>query len=446
MKSFPKLLILILFLSFLLRIVVALYSYNFRPNPDVIRYKDWVVISQKYGFSDTYKIDHLTFGTLPNNQPPGTLYILYPMYELGQFLNNHTGIGKIPHLNILASDFLLRLPSVLTDLGIGALIYLMVKETKHEKFAIFGACLFLFNPVVIYNSAFWGQMDSVNNFFLISALALLLNKRFFLSIIFFAFAIFIKLSLLPLTPLFLILVFLKEKNKKMFFLYLLLVLVTFGVLVLPISANPISWTISFFKNSSSGEMQNITAFAFNFWWVIFKPMVAFGDHSSAFQFSLIELKNSPLSQAIRLGINLNLWGYILYSIFLVPILYIMLKFKNKINPGNIVILFVVLSLAAFLFLPRMHERYMYPVFPLLAAYIGIKGRLLVPYVLLSIFNFINLFVVWHPFIPAPPILNLITNNNLFWFISLATLIVSAYIFLYCLNLFKPIKLIRRFKL
>src|SRR5438067_45808 len=80
MGGLSKKILIILVIALLLRIAVAFWSLNFRENTDVLRYKDWARIGYLYGYGDSYTTKHLLFGTQPNNQPPGSLYILSGAY------------------------------------------------------------------------------------------------------------------------------------------------------------------------------------------------------------------------------------------------------------------------------------------------------------------------------------------------------------------------------
>src|SRR6185437_15129271 len=54
-----------------------------------------------------------------------------------------------------------KLPAIVADLGIGVLVYALVRRFAATGIALGAAALYLFNPAVIFNSAVWGQVDSV---------------------------------------------------------------------------------------------------------------------------------------------------------------------------------------------------------------------------------------------------------------------------------------------
>ena len=168
-----KNLILLLLCALIVRIGLVSWATGFREHPDMLRWKDWGRISYLYGYADTYTPRHLSFGTYPNNMPPGTLYVVSGMYRswlmAGKILSQF-GIppGSSAWVNVILLQIFLKLPSLSADLGIGLLVYYLIRSLgKSDRAALNGSALFLFNPAVLWNSAFWGQMDSINKRFLL---------------------------------------------------------------------------------------------------------------------------------------------------------------------------------------------------------------------------------------------------------------------------------------
>jgi hypothetical protein len=73
----------------------------------------------------------------------------------------------------------------------------------------------------------------------------------------------------------------------------------------------------------------------------------------------------------------------------------------------------------------MHERYLYPLFPFLAVVVGLSGKYLKTFILFSVLNFVNLYIVWHPmklwFLPY----EFISNSNIQWLISFAIMAIGS---------------------
>jgi len=67
--------------------------------------------------------------------------------------------------------FLGKLPNLISDLVVSYVIWeLILKKTSSVPKALFGMSFFLFNPLVIYNSCFYGRFDSVALAFLMLAI------------------------------------------------------------------------------------------------------------------------------------------------------------------------------------------------------------------------------------------------------------------------------------
>lgn len=434
--------LLILIIGLILRIIIAFWSFNFRENTDALRWKDWGRIAYLHSLSDTYKPTYLTFETLPNNMPPGTLYTVAGMYDLNLQISKValklTGAkeGNLLWINQYLPNLLFRFPSIISDLIITYLIYRIVREKKSDKTAIFSSSLFLFNPLVVYNSAFSGQMDALNNVFAFISIFLLYKNRIFPSILFLFLSLFIKLSLIFYIPVYIMLLLQKKSIRKIAACTILsfacIILIT-----LPLSNNPIGWFFDFMRNNSLGEMQNITAFAFNFWWMIMHPTMTLGSQTTLFSFSEIRLHNSPNDSTVYFGISLFKWAIAIFGIFLTPILIYINKLKQKIfEMHHLLLLFALTAIIGFLFLPRMHDRYLYPAFPLLAAYIGLQNKYLYSFIFLSILHFLNYYFVWHPF--ATPLIpyTFIASPAVQWSISFLTVLTIIFVYATAIKQYK----------
>ncbi len=65
----------------------------------------------------------------------------------------------------------LKLPACLADLALGLLIAREAARCAGRRSALPAAALYLLNPLTIYNSAYWGQVDSIYALFAFAALA-----------------------------------------------------------------------------------------------------------------------------------------------------------------------------------------------------------------------------------------------------------------------------------
>lgn len=412
-----KTVIVALFIAFLIRLLLAFFGSSYTQHVDLLRYKDWARIAVVYSLSDTYKLDHITFGNTANNQPPGTLYILRSSFDAHLLTARIVSrVFSIPLQSSFINDTLLHLilkiPSIITDLLTGTIIYLLIKKQRKQNYALFGSMMYLFNPVIIYNSAVIGQTDSLNNFLFMASLLALSYKRYLLTILLCALCLYIKISLLILLPLYLLILLFQGARPLKLLLASLISFILVLVVTLPFSVNPLMWIITFFQTHSGGEMQNISIMAFNFWWVLF--------------FSHLETLN-PLSSALFLGLSLSMWGIMLFGLTLIPFVSYLWRERKRLTFHEISFLLAVTALSAFLFLPRMHERYMYPFFPLFAVTLGFSQKYLWVYWVLIGINLCNLYVSWHP-IPFLLFAESFLYNPFFqWGLCLTTLILFFYV-------------------
>lgn len=426
-----------LLISFVLRLIIVAIAVQFREHPDVLRWKDWGRIAFLYGFADTYAPDHLTFGTYPNNMPPGTLYIVSSMYwmwlQMGK-LFALIGIppGSNPWVNIVLLQIVLRIPSLLADMGIGGVIYIFVYRLKKNTIAgLTASLLYLCNPVVLYNSAFWGQMDSINNFFGLMSLWFLARKNYAISVVSYMISLGVKLSLIFLAPLFL-LCFILEKQKHLFRSLGILMGVAVAVLcigIFPVSSSPISWLWQYGAEHATGEMTNITAFAFNAWWVIFRPAVQFGSSYDLTKVVDVRLIHSPLTETMYGPVSL--WSIAVTASILIYFLVYRwmiyaVRIRKSIQPRMMISMYVIVSLISFIMLPQMHERYMFPIFAPITILIGLGMPIAWEFAALTMLNFINLIIVWHP-MPLPVwVFEGMRNVSLQWWIACITVCVSGW--------------------
>lgn len=351
---------------------------------DLDNHVDWGIRFWEYGPSFFYnsKVWSLTWP----NQPPGTIYIFAGIRKLFEwifsifwFVNIKFPLFPSTVITYLETNLypaLLKLPAILGDLGISYLIYNFFKETKKEKLGFFAAAIFLFNPVIWYNSAVWGQTDAVINFFALLSFLLLIKKRLVWALLLFAISLYIKSSLLVFAPIFFVVALRQKHEWKKYAISIFVTLGVVGLTTLPFSeGNPYVWLYGIYKTKVfAQQLQIITANAFNIWAAI-----------SSINATPHTLMLGPLSY--------QRWGILLFGLFYFPSLYIVYKKQDAKT------IFWALSLAAFssfMFLTNMHERYLYPLFPVFTIVAVMEG-LLPLYWLISGINLLNLYNFW--FIP-----------------------------------------------
>lgn len=332
-------------------------------------------------------------------------------YSSHVFTNNPLGIlyffwliGLMKHtflINIITSsniDIFLKLAANLSDLATGFLIYKIIKEKLNYKLGHIAALLYIFNPGLVFNSAVWGQYDSVAILFLVlSIYYCLIKKSPVICSIFFSLAWVTKPQSLELAP-FLFFFFLRN-FKPIQWLYALLsfLLVAIIAFIPFFPNNPLNGI--YYVNSGSTNLFNCTTCnALNLWGI-------FGNWKS--------------DLSLFLNISLLNWSFILLSLFLI----IIFSFKRlKENFSYLTI--AVSMLAFFMLLTRMHERYLSYFFPfLLLSASLLKSKILMGfYVFFSLVFLLNLYIPYAYYnslvkITNLPVKNLFENFSNFSLIS-----------------------------
>ncbi len=355
-------------------------------HPDLGNHLDWGIKFWEVGPKAFY--ENLFWRVSWANQPPGTVYLfafLRKIYEIifavFWWLNLKVPVfpsGVIPLLENKLYIALVKLPAVLADFGIASLIYRFVGELKNKKLGQIAALVFLFNPVVWYNSALWGQTDAIISFFAMLSFYLLWKKRFFWSVLSFFASFYFKGSLLIFLPIFLI-YFLKAELawwKKI--VYLIVQPVIFAYLSWPFVRwmTPLPWLYHLYKDRIFGHQGNmLTANAFNLWALLF-----------GIDFSRDDL-------GLFLNLTFNKWGMLISGLLILPALLklVLKKIDIKIVFGSL----VLISFASFVFLTNMHERYLYPAIPYLTILVFLFLNLKWFYWLLSTVFLLNLYHLFY---------------------------------------------------
>lgn len=100
--------------------------------------------------------------------PPLYMYVLYP---IGKLLN------AAPSALASYSTLLYKLPSLIADVATAGLLFLASRRYVSYTTGLFVALCYAFNPAVIVNSTYWGQVDSFFTLLVVGAVYLLISGR-----------------------------------------------------------------------------------------------------------------------------------------------------------------------------------------------------------------------------------------------------------------------------
>ncbi len=127
----------------------------------------WAYQLERFGIAGAYFI-HPYY---PIDYPPGFLYVLRSVVWLHGLVDT-SPLGPSSEL-----QHWIRIPYAIADLLTAWLIYLSVKRVAPWRTAYWALVAYAFNPAVIFASAYWGVMDSMNVLLTILALVLLDHKK-----------------------------------------------------------------------------------------------------------------------------------------------------------------------------------------------------------------------------------------------------------------------------
>lgn len=295
------------------------------------------------------------FGTW-SDYLPGYLYVL-------------SILGQIAKTNIIPTVILYKLPAIISDLATGFLIYKIIySKQKNKNIALIGAIIYVFNPAIFANSSLWGQVDSLTAFFSLLSIYTIESNPF-ISAISLAIGTLIKPQMAIISLIILILMIQKKENIKKFIIYIFTGGLTFLIGFLPFAngTNLLNFVISRLI-ASLNQYPYTSVNAFNFWAIIgtWKPDT---------------------------GLNI-LGGVIALILFFI----FGLKFlKNKgghDRPGGEYILLSFTYAISFLFMTRMHERHLLPVFAPLTIAAVLDPIFIFALIGFSFVYLANLFWAW----------------------------------------------------
>lgn len=332
-------------------------------------------------FTDKYKVMAPTY-------PPVALVSFAVSYEV--FLQSVRAVnilGRIlpgiftpwvialGHPNMLPA--FLKIPSILADIGIAVLLYKLVEvRTRSWRVALLTMSVVLFNPAVWFNSAAWGQIESLPIFFLVLAAFLLTHKRFHLASAALAVSVLAKQSAIIFLPFFFIYIF-KRKGFLSCVRAGFVQLIIFFAAFLPFekSFDPV-WPFRIYleKIATGSGSDYVTDHAFNFW---------------ALVSGLGKIHDATGWVA---GIP-----YGLYGVFLLGAvgIWILVWFWRNATTENLWKSWVLIAMSTFFLATRMHERYLAPVMILWLLPWGKWNRFMtVGYIYFSVFHLANLYHNW----------------------------------------------------
>ncbi len=339
-------------LIFFLAVVVAfifrlLIAPNLTHTGDLLSFKAWALILSEKGLGQFYSVvwsDYL----------PGYLYVLFVLGNIYNYLIQFF----TPSLDL--DIYLFKMPSILTDLGNGFLVYLIVKKYISERSAFLTGVFALFSPAFFANSTLWGQADSVITFFVLLSLYLFTKEKLYMSAFVLGIAQTIKPIALLCLPIFLLHLFLKRVSIYKVLIYCIFFIATVILVFLPFNTEANIFEFILERHQVTANQYPYTSLnAFNFW-------------SLASDFWVLDTK-------VFLGLSYHTLGLILFGLSY-TVMAVTLLLKGKYTIPHLYFSLALVYFSMFIFLTRMHERHMFyavGLMSLLLPFLPKDGKILV---------------------------------------------------------------------
>lgn len=363
-KSFTWIFLFMTAIALFVRLLCAIY---FDGHPDIECFKYWGDLVYNNGFRSFYTSE--TFA----DYMPGYIYILRLVSAIRHLIgtNYDTSLATV----------LFKMPAIIFDFANAALFYKIGKDRFGKKPAFIFMSLFLFNPIVILNSAVWGQIDSILTFCIVLMVYLVYVDKLKFAYIVYGLGVLVKPQMLVYTPI-LLFAFVEEftvtknKNNKYVFSfsaeklllqakYALVSIIACIVLCLPFGIKNV--ILQCFETMSSYEYASVNAY--NFWAMLGLDWASQDDY--------------------LLFLTYKQWGMLV--IFVLIVIASIIWLKNFKERSRYVIIGAMLGIGMFTFSVRMHERYIFPsiILLLLVFMLTKKKDTFWFYVFFSALNFIN---------------------------------------------------------
>jgi C-terminal four TMM region of protein-O-mannosyltransferase/Dolichyl-phosphate-mannose-protein mannosyltransferase len=332
--------------------------------------------------------------------PPAYLYVLWLVGAVSEAL-----AAVIPSDPVNVARALIKLPAIAADVALGYLLYRVARDwfawrPDRETIALSAAAIYLLNPVTWYDSALWGQVDSVGALVMLVAVVLLVRghsegataatvvaglvkPQFGVVLAPLLIVILVRRHLLrpgsgprPSVPRPLRAWLQEEQGPWRLISSAAAGLVTLVVLIVPFGLDLV--TLVQRMAETAGGYPYLTVNAYD-------PWALFGSEGHE---SLAAGGGWSSDEVPFLG---PLPGVLVGSILLVGgFLYGLWRAWRREGRGTIVMAVIFLGLAFFVLPTRVHERYLFPVFAFLPLLAAADRRWLIATIGLMAASFINL--------------------------------------------------------
>jgi Gpi18-like mannosyltransferase len=258
-----------------------------------------------------------------------------------------------------------------------ALVYRFLLQ-KGTRRAWLGAAIYLVHPAVLYDSAIWGQVDSIYTAFVFAGFVAFIEKRFALFGALLACAALSKAQTVVVLPLAAVAMFTvgwRHTARA----------TAAGVAVVACVLAPFAWggvleSVKSAYTDAVGFYPNISANAYNLWWSLY------GDAADS----------TRDTKPIWLHASPRQFGWAMWGLCIAYVLTVTVRRFRARRELDGTFVFFAASLSAYSFFvlnTEMHERYLFPLVPLGLPVAMAWPRFRGPYALATLLYFANLLGV-----------------------------------------------------
>ncbi|QQS44374.1 hypothetical protein IPM65_02120 [Candidatus Roizmanbacteria bacterium] len=411
----------IILLGIFIRLSIMFVDFSF----DVLNHISWakdVWNRGLYAFYETRSID--VYGTEYPNYPPLAIGLFAPFYPLYQWL-----FGTFWQLNLTVPAFpsvvvifmerlhfqagLMKIPAILSDFGLAWILAQITEKLypKRKHLKVLVMSLILLHPTFFYNSAFFGQIDSIPLFLM--ALAVYFSffvKKPYWSFVILTAAVLVKPTVFVFLPVFMI-SFFSRYGLKTTLKGAVISILLFWLAFQPMAQKPgdplypfILYKEGILDTQSIGAVTNA---AYNAW-ALYPPLFFV-----------------PAETSLIGSITYGTVGTIIAGGFILALS--VLYWKNRSGKLSLFIALSLCAFASFLFLTKMHERYLILILPFLLVPAVKYRSIMYAWGILSLISFLNLYKSWS--VPkVEPIVQALSSDPIVIILSAINVLLFLYVF------------------
>ncbi|MEB3195578.1 MAG: phospholipid carrier-dependent glycosyltransferase [Candidatus Sericytochromatia bacterium] len=377
-RDYTRLFWYVLIAALLLRLFLIRFPYQF--TLDVNTFRSWGDTLFKVG-------PHQFYNSTWSDYPPLFLYLLWGWSWAW------AAVGKLFSVDPMMTVQWVKVPACLADVLNGYLIFSILKGRVAIRSAFRTAAFYLFNPVVLFVSAIWGQVDSVVTCTMLLTTLAVLTDRLTLAAVAASASVFIKPQGIFLIPVVVFAMWHRHSWQR-WLLAIAAGLTTAWLVLLPANWTKV-WDLS---HGVTGFLHALFIAPFLWFANLMKQTGDNYPYSSvnAFNLWMLPPPNEAWKGDDRLILMLphSTWGLILVSLTLALVAWYLWRNRQHAIAFPFVLSASVALTGYYMLATRMHERYIFPAIAFLALAQAFNRRLSWIYWLFSLTSMLSISYIF----------------------------------------------------